>query len=47
MFAAHLTYESLVDVTLSCEGNLIKAHKIMLSACSPYFNVTKSTAIYK
>ncbi|KAG1660861.1 Protein bric-a-brac 2 [Nymphon striatum] len=29
--------ESLVDVTLGCEGASIKAHKIVLSACSPFF----------
>ncbi|XP_018333936.1 longitudinals lacking protein, isoforms H/M/V-like [Agrilus planipennis] len=29
--------EDLVDVTLTCEGVSIKAHKIILSACSPYF----------
>lgn len=27
----------LVDVTLSCEGKKLKAHKIILSACSAYF----------
>ncbi len=26
-----------VDVTLSCEGRHIKAHKVVLSACSDYF----------
>ncbi|GAB6031297.1 hypothetical protein CHUAL_009094 [Chamberlinius hualienensis] len=26
-----------VDVTLSCSGGNIKAHKMVLSACSPYF----------
>lgn len=29
--------EDLVDVTLSCEGKKIYAHKMMLSACSIYF----------
>lgn len=29
--------DNLVDVTLSCDGGKIRAHKIMLSACSPYF----------
>ncbi|XP_043227968.1 broad-complex core protein isoforms 1/2/3/4/5-like isoform X9 [Amphibalanus amphitrite] len=29
--------EELVDITLCCEGHKIKAHRMMLSACSPYF----------
>lgn len=29
--------ENMVDVTLSCDDGLIKAHKIILSACSSYF----------
>lgn len=29
--------ENMVDVSLSCEDGLIKAHKIILSACSTYF----------
>uniref|UniRef100_A0A182N4Y9 BTB domain-containing protein n=1 Tax=Anopheles dirus TaxID=7168 RepID=A0A182N4Y9_9DIPT len=29
--------EDLVDVTLCCEGRKLRAHKILLSACSPYF----------
>ncbi|RZF47800.1 hypothetical protein LSTR_LSTR006064 [Laodelphax striatellus] len=34
--------EHLVDVTLSCEGQKFRAHKVILSACSVYFrNVFK------
>jgi BTB/POZ domain len=29
--------KDLVDVTLSCEGRKIPAHKMLLSACSSYF----------
>ncbi|XP_066143895.1 protein tramtrack, alpha isoform isoform X3 [Euwallacea fornicatus] len=29
--------ESFVDVTLAVEGQLLRAHKMILSACSPYF----------
>ncbi|CAH1118026.1 unnamed protein product [Phaedon cochleariae] len=29
--------EDLADVTLTCDGINIKAHKFILSACSPYF----------
>ena len=29
--------QHFVDVTLACEGSMIKAHKIVLSACSTYF----------
>lgn len=32
-----LQTESFVDVTLACEGQSLKAHKVVLSACSPYF----------
>lgn len=37
VFMEQLTNESLVDVTLSCQGQFLKAHKMVLSACSPYF----------
>ncbi|XP_073988019.1 zinc finger and BTB domain-containing protein 24-like isoform X2 [Rhodnius prolixus] len=29
--------ENLVDVTLCCEGKKLRAHKVLLSACSGYF----------
>lgn len=32
-----LSNQDYVDVTLACEGHNIKAHKMVLSACSPFF----------
>lgn len=32
-----LEAEDLVDVTLAAEGQMLYAHKIVLSVCSPYF----------
>ena len=29
--------ESLVDCTIMCEDSAVRAHKVVLSACSPYF----------
>lgn len=37
VFDQMLQNELFVDVTLACEGSLIKAHKMVLSACSPFF----------
>jgi hypothetical protein len=37
VFDQLLQSEAFVDVTLSCEGHSLKAHKVVLSACSPYF----------
>uniref|UniRef100_T1JMY1 BTB domain-containing protein n=1 Tax=Strigamia maritima TaxID=126957 RepID=T1JMY1_STRMM len=37
VFEELLTDETLVDVTLACEGLCVRAHKVVLSACSPYF----------
>ena len=37
VFEHLLQHENLVDVTLAVEGKFLKAHKIVLSACSPYF----------
>ncbi len=36
-FDALLQNESLVDCTLVCEDANVKAHRVVLSACSPYF----------
>lgn len=30
--------QSFVDVTLSCSDGMLRAHKLVLSACSPYFD---------
>lgn len=38
VFMEQLTTENLVDVTIICEGKFIKAHKMVLSACSPYLH---------
>ncbi|RZF44996.1 hypothetical protein LSTR_LSTR001957 [Laodelphax striatellus] len=37
MFSQLLERESFCDVTLACEGKTLRAHKMMLSACSTYF----------
>ena len=37
VFAQLLDKESFVDVTLTCETKSIQAHRMVLSACSPYF----------
>ena len=37
VFEQLLENESFVDVTLACERRNIKAHRMVLSACSPYF----------
>ncbi|XP_034137091.1 protein bric-a-brac 1 isoform X3 [Drosophila guanche] len=37
IFDQLLQNECFVDVTLACDGRSMKAHKMVLSACSPYF----------
>lgn len=36
-FEVLLGQEDFVDVTLSCDKQALKAHKVVLSACSSYF----------
>ncbi|KAL1130650.1 hypothetical protein AAG570_011892 [Ranatra chinensis] len=36
-FESLLEGEELVDVTLAVDGRLLRAHKLVLSICSPYF----------
>ncbi|KAI4458069.1 btb domain transcription factor [Holotrichia oblita] len=42
MFSQLLEREAYCDVLLACEGKTIKAHKIVLSACSTYFDTILS-----
>ncbi|XP_012254287.2 uncharacterized protein LOC105685055 isoform X1 [Athalia rosae] len=36
-FSGLLARQSLVDVTLICEGQGLRVHKLVLASCSPYF----------
>jgi hypothetical protein len=40
VFSSLLLNETLVDVTLAAEGRQLQAHKVVLSACSSYFQVS-------
>lgn len=42
VFDTLLENGTLVDCTLAAEGKFLKAHKVVLSACSPYFAVSSS-----
>jgi len=39
--------EDFVDVTLACDGKSLKAHRVVLSACSPYFRELLKVRIVK
>jgi hypothetical protein len=44
----HLRDEkSFTDVTLACDGQTCKAHKMVLSACSPYFKSLLEVSLYQ
>lgn len=43
----HLREEkSFTDVTLACDGQTCKAHKMVLSACSPYFKALLEVCLF-
>ncbi|XP_059479952.1 protein bric-a-brac 1-like isoform X4 [Neocloeon triangulifer] len=41
-FPKLLANENFVDVTIACEGQMVKCHKVVLSACSTYFETLLS-----
>ncbi|KAF4527458.1 hypothetical protein B566_EDAN016222 [Ephemera danica] len=47
VFEALLESETLVDVTLAAEGRFLKAHKVVLCACSPFFQELLSSHLEK
>lgn len=42
MFSQLLERQAYCDVTLACEGKTLRAHKVVLSACSTYFDTILS-----
>lgn len=38
--------DAFVDVTLACDGKSFSAHKVVLSACSPYFQVINCVIVF-
>lgn len=46
VFDTLLENGTLVDCTLAAEGKFLKAHKVVLSACSPYFAVSVQYTFY-
>lgn len=47
VFDTLLENGTLVDCTLAAEGKYLNAHKVVLSACSPYFEVSRATLTQK
>lgn len=45
VFDTLLENGTLVDCTLAAEGKFLNAHKVVLSACSPYFEVSIKTKL--
>lgn len=45
VFDSLLESGTLVDCTLAAEGQYLNAHKVVLSACSPYLGVSKIFSI--
>ncbi|KAK7037725.1 hypothetical protein SK128_024661 [Halocaridina rubra] len=43
VFSYLRTQDAFVDVTLACDGKSFSAHKVVLSACSPYFQTLFQT----
>lgn len=39
--------EDFVDVTLACDGRSLKAHRVVLSACSPYFRELLKVSLHE
>lgn len=46
-FEAFLQNSAFADCTLSAEGQFVKAHKMVLAACSPYFEALLSQQLDK
>lgn len=47
VFDTLLENGTLVDCTLAAEGKFLKAHKVVLCACSPYFAVSLIPSQYR
>lgn len=45
-FTEQLLKENFVDCTLTCDGQFIRAHKMILSGCSHYFEVSHNLTAF-